>query len=107
MLNVISSACGYSSEISFKHFCDDDIAYVENIIRTELIKRLAEKCKRIGIKLTDDIKEDFFGDYATNIDCFKFGEKERTMLYTLADRLKEQNEDKLSSSQEIEIAKKI
>lgn len=106
-MNVISSACGYSSEISFKHFCDDDIAYVENIIRTELIKRLAEKCKRIGIKLTDDIKEDFFGDYATNIDCFKFREKERKMLYTLADRLKEQNEDKLSSSQEIEIAKKI
>lgn len=95
----ICSFCGYSNLIAFKKFSENDLLYIENMTRTELLRRITEKCKRMKIDVKKIEKANFFGTFASNIHDFNFSEYERSMIFTTAEKLRGLN-PALSQSEE-------
>lgn len=101
------SSCGYSNKISLKNVNEEDFLYIEEFSRSELMKRLSEKCASMKIKLSDRIKTAFFGVFTTDTSKFKFSESDRIMIHLAAEKLKCPNFDQLDSSKENEIVHKM
>lgn len=55
--------------------------YVENFTKSEYMKRLEEKCNRLGIIFKDIDKRHFFGDFESNITNFQFNQNERLLIH--------------------------
>lgn len=82
----IFSACGYSNRVSFKKINDEDVNYVENFIRHDLLERISAKCNRLKIPLDKNIKSQFFGTFSHNEKQFKFTEEERSLILSFPEK---------------------
>lgn len=101
------SASGYSNKLSFKNFCEDDLLYAEDIARSELIKRITEKCVRLKVALCENVKSIFFGNFASDTQKFKFSDDERSLIYELVTHVKDENFDAIISSKKTDIVSKL
>lgn len=109
LTNFVSfSACGYSNKLSFQFISDDDISYVEEFTRTELLQRLTEKCNTLKINFNMEIKGYYFGDFTKSTADFKFTQNEKTQIFKAAAKLKEISLDLFTSkdAKMTELAKK-
>lgn len=66
---------------------------MENFAKSEYLKRLEEKCNRLGILFEEIDKRHFFGEFISNIENFQFNHDERSLIYATADKLKGVNVD--------------
>lgn len=71
-----------------ENISEEDILYVENIVATEMEKRLSEKCKRLNIQLTNWDKTQFFNNYVRSPADFKFSEIDRLLIFRMSQQLK-------------------
>lgn len=99
--------CGYSNLFSFKSIENDDINYVEEFVRNEMLKRLSEESERSNRTLTDCDKADFFGQ-SREASAFKLTDEDRQIIHTLVDILKQPNNNQiLCTLEENEIYPKV
>lgn len=92
--------CGFSNAMTFKAIDDDDINYVENFVRSDLLQYFAPRQqstpKTNGVNdddcveadLSEDVKQYFFGIYSSNPTKFVFLRGERKMLNALSDHVR-------------------
>lgn len=66
---------------------DADISYIEEFVKHELLKRLAERCLQVGTILDENEIEFMFGMYASSIDEFKFLQGERHQILGIVEEL--------------------
>lgn len=61
---------------------------MENFVKTELLKRVTEKCNREKIVLNDTIKSLFFGTFFMDESNFHFDDDERSLILSMPEALK-------------------
>lgn len=91
--------CGFSNAMTFKAINGDDIDYVENFVKNEMVKYFSPRqhsdstsnsdadCRDLDADLSEEEKPNFFGIYASNPSQFAFMRGERKMLNALVDHV--------------------
>lgn len=92
--------CGFSNAITFKAIDDDDINYVENFVKNDLVQYFVPRQLSIpkthdnddddfaDADLSEDEKHFFFGIYTSNPSNFVFLRGERKMLNALSEHVR-------------------
>lgn len=109
-LDTDFSTCGYANKISLKSIGEDDFDFVENFVRTELLKRLEEKCHRMNISFEGIDRKHFFGDFVSNTAAFHFNDFEKETIHNagkIVHKLKEVDPKQTDDKEIIENAKQI
>lgn len=75
---------GYANAYSMKDITENELDEIEAFVKTELDKRLQEKCTRSNTEMSQLDKENFFGLYASSADEFKLLRGERKLLLKIA-----------------------
>lgn len=88
------------------NFGDEDIDFVENFTRNELMDLLINKCDREKVDLNDCTKKHFFGSYTNSTENFKFKPRERCLIKEISELLSVPDKTHLSPSQIKQISQK-
>lgn len=79
--------CGYANPASLRKFSEEDVIYIENFVRNELLNKLLDRCSRLKTTFNDDEKENFFGMYESSVEEFKLVRGDRHLLTEIASHL--------------------
>lgn len=93
------SICGYSNKFSLECISDEDFSFVEDFVRTELLRRISEKSMEIKFEESD--KKYFFGEFSEDTVHFHFSQSERSLLIAVANSLEEKSIDMSPSKEKI------
>lgn len=103
---MLSSVCGYNNQYSFENFGDEDVRFVENFARTELVQLLGDHCGKIQTALNENVMKNFFGSYVFQPQNFKIEHEESENLKAVSAVMSERNGIQLDSVEIDDISKK-
>lgn len=66
---------------------DDDINFVTNFVRSDLLQKLDERCSQRSQTFSENEKKYFFGVYASDIPNFQIFRGERKLLNAAAEQV--------------------
>lgn len=68
---TVSSICCYANCHSFLNLSNDDIDFVQNFVRTEVLNILNNKCARANTVFNENDMHHFFGNYQSSPQNFQ------------------------------------
>lgn len=84
--------CCYANCHSFLNLSEDDIEFVQNFVRNELLDILNDKCARISKVFDENDKHHFFGNYQASPQNFQILLGERKLLLAAAREVNRMNQ---------------
>lgn len=105
-LELFPSVCGYNNQYSFENFGDEDVKFVENFARTELVQLLSDHCSKIQTTLNENVIKNFFGSYVFQPQNFEIEHEESENLKAVSVVVSEQNGIQLETFEIDDISKK-
>lgn len=76
----ISSFCGYTNYAAYENFNDEDVKFIENFVRCDLLDILHRKFEKQNAILDQKYKANFFGCYVADVGNFRFSPDESKMI---------------------------
>lgn len=89
LIYFIYRICGFGNCHSFMRLSDEDINFVENFARTDLLMALQDRSNKNGTDFDENDLQHFFGLYDSNTPNFKILLGDRKLLKAAAERINE------------------